>query len=138
VQEALLGPFRPRLLRVVVSVIGRARVLSARQKMTRCGSGVCNAAAETMLNFAMCNEQSWSTGLVGDLPALIVVANGTQPLTGVEKRPQLCGHGWGLIRMSLHRAPGGRGVGGAPGICNFRAPHFSRLYKTAHSETDRG
>ena len=25
--------------------------------MTRCGSGVCNAAAEITLNFAMCEEQ---------------------------------------------------------------------------------
>src|SRR5208282_970450 len=59
------GPSLPRRSPAFVSVIRcLAAALvpwSAGQFMTRCGSGVCNAAAETMLNFAMFNEQSWST-----------------------------------------------------------------------------
>src|SRR5271166_805524 len=39
------------------AVIGCISSETARSRMTRCGSGVCNAAAETMLNVAMCNEQ---------------------------------------------------------------------------------
>ena len=50
-----IGPFRPRLLRVVVSVIGAIAaaptVLSARQLMTHSGSGVCIAAVETNVDF---------------------------------------------------------------------------------------
>jgi hypothetical protein len=56
----------------------------------------------------------------------------------VKKDPSYVATAGVLYACLYTRAPGGRGVRGAPGICNFKAMRVSKLYKTAHSEPTVG